>query len=263
MRTTGEGISVLHVDDEPEFASMVAEFVEREDDRLSVDPVPSATEGLERLGTGSVNCIVSDYEMPGRDGIEFLEAVRAEHPDLPFILYTGKGSEEVASEAISAGVTDYLQKTGGTEQYALLANRIVASVERYRARQAVDWQRAIIQNMGEGVYVFDRDHVLRYVNFRVPDVDSISEDDWEGRHVSYLAEIDVLSADETAGIERGVDRILGGETDECRLSVEPRLPGGVEKLDLRFVPVDTGVEGEFVLVTSRDVTERDGGAGGS
>jgi hypothetical protein len=37
----------------------------------------------------------------------------------------------------------------------------------------------------------------------------------------------------------------------------------VEKLDLRFVPVDTGVEGEFVLVTSRDVTERDGGAGGS
>ncbi len=52
-----------------------------------------------------------------QDGIEFLEAVREGHRDLPFILYTGKGSEEVASDAISAGVTDYLQKGSGTDQY--------------------------------------------------------------------------------------------------------------------------------------------------
>ena len=76
--------------------------------------------------------MVTDYDMPGRDGIEFLEAVREEHPELPFILFTGKGSEAVASETISAGVTDYLQKEAGTEQYAALATRIRNVVTRYR-----------------------------------------------------------------------------------------------------------------------------------
>lgn len=263
MRATGHAIRVLHVDDEPDFATMAANFIEREDDRLTVDAVTSATEGLERLGTGEMDCIVSDYDMPGRNGIEFLEAVRAEHPDLPFVLYTGKGSEEVASEAISAGVTDYLQKANGTEQYALLANRVITSVERYRAQQEVDWQRAIIQNMGEGVYVFDDTYNLQYVNFRVQGIDGISEDGWQGRPVSYLTEIGVLSADETARIRDSIDRILDGETDECRLSVKPRLPEPVEVLNLRLVPVDTGIEGKFVLATSRDVTERDNGARGS
>lgn len=61
--------------------------------------------------------------MPGQNGIEFLETDREEYPNLPFILYTGKGSEEVASDAISAGATDYLQKGSGTDQYQLLANR--------------------------------------------------------------------------------------------------------------------------------------------
>lgn len=68
--------------------------------------------------------------MPGMNGIEFLESVRAIDEDLPFILFTGKGSEEVASEAISAGVTDYLQKQSGTDQYTILANRITNATSR-------------------------------------------------------------------------------------------------------------------------------------
>jgi len=68
-------------------------------------------------------------------GGQVLDAVRAERPDLPFILYTGKGSEEVAGEAISAGVIDYLQKELGTDQYAILANRIENAVSAYRSRR--------------------------------------------------------------------------------------------------------------------------------
>ncbi|PSQ15279.1 hybrid sensor histidine kinase/response regulator [Halobacteriales archaeon QS_8_69_26] len=130
-----QSIRVLYVDDDPSLAELVGTALERQDDRIDVVTEGDGGEGLDRLAGERVDCVVSDYEMPGTNGIEFLEAVRERHPDLPFILYTGKGSEAVASDAISAGVTDYLRKSTGTEQYAVLANRIANAVERYRAQR--------------------------------------------------------------------------------------------------------------------------------
>ncbi|MFC7249640.1 response regulator [Halomicroarcula sp. GCM10025324] len=126
----GRPIRILHVDDDPELADLAGTLLEREDDQFRVDTAGSASEGLEHLEQHPVDCVVSDYDMPGRNGIDFLDAVRELDADLPFILFTGKGSEEVASEAISAGVTDYLQKESGTSQYAVLANRIGNAVEQ-------------------------------------------------------------------------------------------------------------------------------------
>jgi DNA-binding NtrC family response regulator len=108
-------IRILHVDDEPDFADMAASFLEREDDRFSVETATSAAGGLNNIKDRPPDCIISDYDMPQQNGIEFLERVRDEYPELPFILFTGKGSEDIASDAISAGVTDYLQKEPGTE----------------------------------------------------------------------------------------------------------------------------------------------------
>lgn len=125
---------VLHVDDEPGFAEMAADFLERELDRLTVTTATSAIEGLDHLADQDFDCIISDYDMPGQDGIEFLTTVREKYPDLPFILYTGNGSEEVASDAISAGATDYLQKDTGTSQFTVLANKITNAVEQYRTQ---------------------------------------------------------------------------------------------------------------------------------
>ena len=138
MSATPTAIRVLHVDDDPDLSALVAAALEREDDRFEVETAASPAEGLERLADERVDCVVSDYDMPGTNGIEFLERVRVDHPDLPFILYTGKGSEEVASDAISAGVTDYLQKGTGTDQYALLANRIDNAVSAARSRRALE-----------------------------------------------------------------------------------------------------------------------------
>ena len=137
MSESAGTIRVLHVDDEPEFLSMAAAFLEREDDRFTVETATGASEGLDRLAAHQYDCVVSDYDMPGTSGIEFLEAVREEYQDLPFILFTGKGSESIASEAISAGVSEYLQKGGGSDQFTVLANRIANLVSRRRAQQRV------------------------------------------------------------------------------------------------------------------------------
>jgi CheY-like chemotaxis protein len=92
MKTGVSGaIRVLHVDDAPDFAAMTAEFLEREDDRIEVETAGSAQSGLERLSAEEVDCIVSDYDMPGQNGLEFLMVVREEYSDLPFIPCHGEG----------------------------------------------------------------------------------------------------------------------------------------------------------------------------
>jgi len=156
MSVSLDSIRVLHVDDDPDLASLVAMYLEREDERIDVRTATSASAGLDVLRGESVDCVVSDYDMPGTDGIEFLDAVREDHPDLPFILFTGKGSEEIASAAISAGVTDYLQKETGTDQYAILANRIENAVEHDRSQRALAERKrrleTLISNLPGVVY---------------------------------------------------------------------------------------------------------------
>ncbi|WP_227132607.1 PAS domain-containing response regulator [Halorubellus salinus] len=136
-RNRGGDVRVLHAEDDPQLGALAGEFLEREGE-LAVTHVEDAPTALERLAAEDFECIVSDYDMPGMTGIEFLDAVREDHPDLPFILFTGKGSEEVASDAISKGVTDYLQKETGTEQYEVLANRIENAVDGYRTERELE-----------------------------------------------------------------------------------------------------------------------------
>lgn len=127
-------VRVLLVDDKPDVLELTKTFLGRADDRLEIITETSADVGLARLAGGDIDCVVSDYNMPGMNGLEFLERVRMRDPESPFILFTGRGSEEVASDAIVAGVTDYLQKGTGREQYELLANRITNSVAGHRAQ---------------------------------------------------------------------------------------------------------------------------------
>ena len=128
-------VDVLHVDDDPGLLDLSSAYLEHECERFEVSTETSAREALASLPE-NLDCIVSDYEMPEVDGLAFLEQVRERRPDLPFILYTGKGSEDIASEAIKRGVTDYLQK-GGPDTLELLANRIENAVQRYWSERRV------------------------------------------------------------------------------------------------------------------------------
>ncbi|MFC7208954.1 PAS domain S-box protein [Natronoarchaeum sp. GCM10025321] len=159
-------IDILHIDDDPSFAGLVATFLEHERDCFNVRSITDSRDALDVLkeNESSVDCIVSDYEMPGVDGLEVLERVRESYPDLPFILFTGKGSEEIASEAITAGVTDYLQKTTSTDQYGVLANRVQNAVEGYWAERYMNRGLEAIETAHDGISILDDDGYIEYAN---------------------------------------------------------------------------------------------------
>ncbi|WP_435362709.1 response regulator [Haloarchaeobius sp. DYHT-AS-18] len=140
-------IRVLHVDDEPAFLDLTAKFLERELSGVEVRSVRSASAALEYIDSFRPDCVVSDYRMPDAHGLDLLESVREYDPSIPFVLFTGRGSEQVASDAISAGVTDYLQKGSGTEQFELLANRIEKAAEAYRTRAAFEETERMVSTL--------------------------------------------------------------------------------------------------------------------
>jgi PAS domain S-box-containing protein len=124
--------SVLYVDDEPELLTLGRLILEK-DGEFSVETAESAEEGLKKLRAGHFNAIISDYLMPDTDGIEFLRKVRLEFGQIPFILFTGKGREDVVIEAINQGVDFYLQKGSDPKaQFSELIHKIREAIERSR-----------------------------------------------------------------------------------------------------------------------------------
>jgi PAS domain S-box-containing protein len=129
-------ISVLYVDDEPFLLEIAKAFLERSG-RLHLDTCVSVAEARRVLETTAYDAIVSDYQMPEVDGIEFLKWVRETYGDIPFILFTGRGREEVVIQALENGADYYIQKGGDpTAQFVELADKIEKSVRERRTLEA-------------------------------------------------------------------------------------------------------------------------------
>ncbi|SNR32800.1 PAS domain S-box protein [Halorubrum vacuolatum] len=160
-------IRLLHVDDDADMAELTALYLQRENDAFEIETETDPTAALDRLDS-DLDVIVCDYDMPEMTGLEFLEEVRRSYPDLPFVLFTGQGSEEIASEAISAGVTDYLQKGYGSDVYAVLANRVTNAVEQHRSKRALAESRKrlsmFIEHSPLGVIEWDEEFRVRRLN---------------------------------------------------------------------------------------------------
>lgn len=223
----GKGVHVLHVDDDPDFADLTADFVEANSDRISVETETSPEAALERLmsESGEFDCIVCDYEMPSMNGIELLERVREEFPDLPFILFTGKGSEEVASEAISKGVTDYLQKEVGTDQYTVLANRIANTVARRRAERRMHLGYLAMATSREGIGILDTSGHYIYVNPAYAELTGYDRASLLGEHWEMLfreedaerISSEVLPKVPVDGLWTGETTIIRGDGEEMTI----------------------------------------------
>jgi len=128
-------IRVLVVDDDPAVTEIVQVYLESNYDELSITTTGSVEAATQRLHAEPFDCIVSDLRMPVISGLDFLKVVRGEDPTVPFLLFTGHGSETVASEAVKHGVTGYVVKSDDPGQFDDLAHQIQAAVETVRTTE--------------------------------------------------------------------------------------------------------------------------------
>jgi DNA-binding response OmpR family regulator len=132
-------IRVLHVDDDAGFLKTAKAIVEMQG-AFQVDTVSSVEEAWEKMKKETYDVVICDYQMPGKDGLQFLKELRQKGNKTPFIVFTGRGREEVAIKALNLGADGYFNKVGNPETvYCELAHGIRQSVERKRAEVRA-WQ---------------------------------------------------------------------------------------------------------------------------
>jgi PAS domain S-box-containing protein len=169
--------SVLYVDDEPMLLELAKIFLEQTGD-FRVDTLTSAPAALDILDRTSYDCIISDYQMPVMDGIVFLKTVRSRGNALPFIIFTGKGREEVVIEALNSGADFYLQKGGDPKaQFAELAHKIRQAIGIRRAQKTM---QDLVQGAPIPEFVIDASHRVIFWNRALEEYSGIAASDIVG-----------------------------------------------------------------------------------
>lgn len=168
-------ISVLFIDDEPLHLRVAKQLLEATGG-IRVDTIGSAKTALLLEEFPRYDAIVSDYEMPGMDGIALLRQIRAAKNPVPFILFTGKGREEIVIQALNEGADFYLQKGGEPRSlFAELAHKIRIAVEKQRQvreiqakeeelRREVERTSRILEQVADTFFSLDRDGRFTIVN---------------------------------------------------------------------------------------------------
>ena len=152
---------ILYVDDEPDLLDIGKLFLEESGD-FTVTTALSAPEGIRLLEQEKFDAIISDYQMPDMDGIQFLVEVRSRFGPIPFILFTGRGREEIVIQAINSGADFYIQKGGEPgAQFAELSHKVRMAVERRTTSEALNMSetrfRTLIEKASDIIRILDRD----------------------------------------------------------------------------------------------------------
>jgi PAS domain S-box-containing protein len=252
-----ESIRVLHVDDEALFLSVADECLKMEgpfevDDALSVD------EALNKMKEKEYDAVVSDYQMPGKDGLEFLKQLRKKGNNIPFIIFTGRGREQIAIEALNNGADQYLNKTGdpGTV-YCELAHAIRQAVDR-RSAQIESLKReaklnAILASSPEAITITDLDGNIVECNQATADSSCFqSKGELIGKNgFEFIAKKDHEKA--TQIMKKIIEQGLVKAVEYTLLTKDGReYPGELSASVVR----DASGKPEYIVSISRDVTER-------
>jgi PAS domain S-box-containing protein len=202
-------IRVLYVDDESSLLDLAKVYLEHSGD-FTVTTATSAPEAIQLLEKERFDVIVSDYQMPYMDGIEFLKHLKAKGNTTPFIIFTGKGREEVVIAALNAGADFYLQKGGESKaQFAELSHKIKKAIEGRHAEEAFKGSEERFRNLFDSaldmIQIIRPDGSFLHVNPAWKNTLGYSDED-----VRTMAVFDIFHPDSLAHCSSTFRELLSG-----------------------------------------------------
>jgi PAS domain S-box-containing protein len=238
-------IRVLHVDDEPALLKVAKQCLGMQGP-FQVDTASSVEEALAKLEKEQYDAVVSDYQMPGKDGLEFLRELRQKGMGIPFVIFTGKGKEEVAVKAWNLGADHYVNKNGDPEMvYCELAHCLQSSVEKHaaeaRTRETILRLQTIYQNAVEGISYVSTEEDFVFVNKAFADILGCEQDQLKGMNLRKFVD------------DKSWAKIRS-ETERCR-------QGEAGRYEVMFRRSDGTVRN--VLVSGAPLFDQDGGFAGT
>ena len=163
-----KAIRVLHVDDDPSLLEISKQIL-MDMGNFEIEHTCCVDEAFKKLSIGNYDVVISDYEMSVKNGLDLLKDLRDEKIEIPFILFTGKGREEVAVKALNLGADAYINKQGNPETvYGELSYSIVKTIEHKNSKKALIESelkyRAYVENSPLAFMVGNSDGKLEEVN---------------------------------------------------------------------------------------------------
>jgi DNA-binding NtrC family response regulator len=145
-----ESFHILHVDDDVCFLQVSKQILSMQND-FEIENATSVDEAFKKIEGQNYDAIVSDFEMTQKNGLDFLKELRQQQRDIPFILFTGRGREEVAIKALNLGADAYINKNGNPETvYGELSHVLINLVERKKSKKLlIESESKVPQTRGE------------------------------------------------------------------------------------------------------------------
>jgi signal transduction histidine kinase len=255
---TGKRIRILHLEDDPRDADLIAHTLKSEGMDFSIQRVDAKAEFIEALHAGAFDLILSDYSLPTFNGPAALELVKGIRPELPFIFVSGKMGEDLAVESLKQGAMDYVLKS--------FLSRLPPAVDRAMkvaqarkdkalAEQELNKTRdilgVIIENSKDSIWSVDSDLRLMTIN-------SVAAARFKGA-IGVDMKVGAKIGEHILPRERPLwmgwfRRAMSGEDFQVEYSVSN--PAGDIEAELSINPIRTGGAIIGVAVFSRDMTER-------
>jgi PAS domain S-box-containing protein len=169
----GSNVSLrtLYANVDQDFCDLVRTKLEGTDSSIEVSSTSSIEGARRTLASERIDCLVTAYSLEDGTGIDLTTAVRAEDSDIPIILFTGQGTEAIASESTRAGVTEYIPIRAERDDFDLLARRIksigLTARQRRDALQLEDRFRRTLERITDDVYAVDSQWRFDYMNDRM------------------------------------------------------------------------------------------------
>ncbi len=151
---------MLHLDDDELQLDILKINLEQMNHDIIVDSEIDGLKALEKIKTNGYDCILLDYLMPIYDGIEIADRIR-KFSNVPIILYTVQGSEDLAERLFSVGITDYLRKEINVSNYSVLENKIIDITNKYRIEKIFN---EVIKSIDDSIIIVDGKYEIIYHN---------------------------------------------------------------------------------------------------